>query len=309
MLGPSSLKDTEPLLGSLRNNGGITDTMQPLPGSPAVDGGDDGAAPNFDQRGFVRPAGVRSDIGAVEAGVPGIISQPASRTNSVGSSVSLTVTATGDAPLTYQWRFHGTNILDATSVVYAINNLTTNQAGPYRVVVSNSFGALTSAVATLTVTIPPTIATPPTNVTVFPGGNFTLSVTAAGVLPLAYQWRLNGNNLGGATASVYSRSNVQTGDSGLYTVVVTNTSGSVTSSTAVVKVLVPPVISQPSRTQTNFSLSFNSVAGVIYEVEYKNTLSAPTWTPLATNVGDGAALTYVIATTNPPARFYRVLAR
>jgi len=64
-----------PLLGPLTNNGGPTLTMALLPGSPAIDAGDDGllSAPynlTTDQRGLPRKAGAHVDIGALEFQVP-----------------------------------------------------------------------------------------------------------------------------------------------------------------------------------------------------------------------------------------------
>jgi hypothetical protein len=58
----------DPKLGPLADNGGPTLTMALLPGSPAIDAGDTSLAPATDQRGFPRPAGVASDIGAFEYG-------------------------------------------------------------------------------------------------------------------------------------------------------------------------------------------------------------------------------------------------
>jgi hypothetical protein len=63
--------NVDPILGPLQNNGGPTFTMEPGPGSAAIDAGDDAicAAPpvnNLDQRGITRPAGAHCDIGAVE---------------------------------------------------------------------------------------------------------------------------------------------------------------------------------------------------------------------------------------------------
>ena len=63
---PTDLPNTEPLLGTLQNNGGMTETHALLPGSPAIDAGDDIAAPPTDQRGVIRPQGAVSDIGAFE---------------------------------------------------------------------------------------------------------------------------------------------------------------------------------------------------------------------------------------------------
>ncbi len=63
-----SLNTTDPLLGPLANNGGPTLTMALLPGSPAIDAGDNAALLFTDQRGFPRPAGSAADIGAYEFG-------------------------------------------------------------------------------------------------------------------------------------------------------------------------------------------------------------------------------------------------
>jgi hypothetical protein len=63
-----------------------------------------------------------------------------------------------------------------------------------------------------------------------------------GTAPIAYQWRRNSVAIAGATSSSYTIPSAQTADAGNYTVVVTNAAGSVTSSTAVLKVNVPPTI-------------------------------------------------------------------
>jgi hypothetical protein len=67
-----SLKSTDPKLGSLAKNGGPILTMALLPGSPAIDGGDDASAPATDQRGLPR-VGAAADIGAFEFGSPALL--------------------------------------------------------------------------------------------------------------------------------------------------------------------------------------------------------------------------------------------
>jgi hypothetical protein len=56
----------DPLLGALLDNGGQTDTLALLPGSPAIDRGDTPACPPTDQRGIARPQGPACDVGAFE---------------------------------------------------------------------------------------------------------------------------------------------------------------------------------------------------------------------------------------------------
>ena len=64
--GSNNVLGVPPLLGPLSNNGGLTLSHLPLPGSPAIDAGDPASLLNVDQRGFARPQGIRVDIGSVE---------------------------------------------------------------------------------------------------------------------------------------------------------------------------------------------------------------------------------------------------
>ncbi|HZO79699.1 MAG TPA: GNAT family N-acetyltransferase [Solirubrobacteraceae bacterium] len=64
--GVGDMQNTDPKLGPLANNGGPTETLALLPGSPAIDAGSDMACPSVDQRGISRPQGPHCDIGAFE---------------------------------------------------------------------------------------------------------------------------------------------------------------------------------------------------------------------------------------------------
>jgi hypothetical protein len=87
---------------------------------------------------------------------PTITSQPVSRTNSVGGNVTFSVSATGTAPLAYQWRFNGASLAAATQSTLALTTVQLSQAGSYTVVVTNNYGSVTSAVAQLQVLASPT---------------------------------------------------------------------------------------------------------------------------------------------------------
>ena len=65
-LDPASKQNTNPLIGPLADNGGPTDTMALLAGSPAIDAGTNTGCPATDQRGVARPQGSACDIGAYE---------------------------------------------------------------------------------------------------------------------------------------------------------------------------------------------------------------------------------------------------
>ena len=81
-----------------------------------------------------------------------ITSQPADQSVTAGQTAAFTVTATGTAPLTYQWQKDGTNISGASAASYTTPVTTTADTGEQiRVIVSNTVGNTTSNVATLTV--------------------------------------------------------------------------------------------------------------------------------------------------------------
>jgi len=90
---------------------------------------------------------------------PQITAQPLSQAVGLGGNVTFRVEATGTAPLTYQWRKDGVNILDATNATFTIVNLETNKVGAYSVLVSNAAGSMASSDAELTVTTEYTFTT------------------------------------------------------------------------------------------------------------------------------------------------------
>ncbi len=79
---------------------------------------------------------------------------PQSQSVMPGADVNFTVTATGATPLAYQWRKGGAPLDGASTNSLALADVSTNDAGSYDVVVTNAFGSVTSAVATLTVQCP-----------------------------------------------------------------------------------------------------------------------------------------------------------
>jgi hypothetical protein len=85
-----------------------------------------------------------------------ITSQPPSQAVAEGSNAVFTVTASGSAPLYYQWSINNTNLTNggnisgATNNTLTISNVLTNNAGNYTVLVYNDCGSVTSSVAVLT---------------------------------------------------------------------------------------------------------------------------------------------------------------
>jgi len=101
---------------------------------------------------------------------PYISAQPASQTNSAGSTVTFTVTASGSSPLSYQWKRDGLDLADgptgfgsiisgATNATLTISNVTGSDSGAYTVLVSGEAGCQTTSVAaSLTVLVPPALS-------------------------------------------------------------------------------------------------------------------------------------------------------
>lgn len=88
---------------------------------------------------------------------PSITLPPQSQTVVAGSNVSFSISATGAAPLRYQWLFDGTNLIGKTDALLTITNVQPANAGDYAVIVSNSIGSTLSADAQLTVAGPKAI--------------------------------------------------------------------------------------------------------------------------------------------------------
>jgi uncharacterized delta-60 repeat protein len=245
-----SSNSVDPTLGPLADNGGATPTMALLPGSPALDSGDDLAAPPTDQRGVGRPCGAHSDIGAVEQ----IVSEPLkftwsphSQTLFAGQTASFYVAVNDLA--SYQWQFEGKALAGATNTLLILPDLQPSQAGNYAVLATTASGSITSSPAMLTILppAPPVILSQPQNQMVPEGQPVSFSVVATNPLAITYQWQHNGTNLPGATQSVLTFDITRSEDAGKYTVVVSTKYLSMTSSQAVLAIVSSPVIvTQPA---------------------------------------------------------------
>ncbi|MEK7677627.1 MAG: immunoglobulin domain-containing protein, partial [Verrucomicrobiota bacterium] len=175
-------------------------------------------------------------------GAPIIVSQPRSQKAAAGTNVTFTVEAIGREPLFYQWRFNEAEVVAATNATLTLTNVPVSAAGLYSVRVRNAVGEMASAEAVLVVLARPSIVSQPESRTVTPGGDVTLAVSAAGSLPLVYQWQRNGANLEGETNATLTLRGVQSTTSGSYRVVVANAVGVVASEKALLEVAVSDVV-------------------------------------------------------------------
>lgn len=182
---------------------------------------------------------------------PSIATNPPSQIGVLNSNVTFAVTATGTEPLGYRWQKDGVNLANsgrisgATSSVLVIATVQTNDAGSYRAVVTNAYGAATSAVATLTVVLPPVILQQPRAQDGVAGLTASFEVTAIGTPPLAYQWQKDGVDIPAATSTTLLLSGLQTSDARLYSVWVSNAYGATPSSNALLTVSLPVCAEAP----------------------------------------------------------------
>jgi uncharacterized repeat protein (TIGR03803 family) len=180
---------------------------------------------------------------------PQITTQPVPQTVIAGANAPFNVAVFGASPLFYHWLQNGTNLVDGGVITGSGTRILTLQgvapadAGAYSVVVSNALGSVTSSGAALTVnSSAPIITQQPASQTILPGAIATLAVGAIGSPPLSYQWRANstnlvdGGNIYGSATSTLAISNISEANAGNYSVIVSNSLGSITSSNAVVSV-------------------------------------------------------------------------
>ena len=185
-------------------------------------------------------------------------------TFAVGNNITITDSGNGTQPFTYQWYKNTVLIPGATSISYDIVGATASDAGTYAVTVTNSAGMTTSDTAILSVATtaapqPPVFVTQPTSQSVTTGASVTFTVVVSSTTAVTYQWQKDGgllNNGGfvtGATTPSLTLTGVTSADIGSYTVVATNSAGSVTSNAAAVLIVTtapvtaqaPIIITQP----------------------------------------------------------------
>jgi pectin methylesterase-like acyl-CoA thioesterase len=207
----------------------------------------------FNQVGFMFYNSTASDVtltinsitGLTAVNPPSVSTQPASLSLNPGQSNALTVLAKGTAPLSYQWKKDGAVVSGATSASLALGNVSNADAGSYVVTITNAYGTVSSSAATVTVSaasIPATFTSQPASLTVAADQSASFSATSYGSDPVTYQWKKDGSVIAGASSPSFTIDKVAVSDAGNYTVTITNSAGSATSTAAVLTVNSPPVI-------------------------------------------------------------------
>ena len=154
----------------------------------------------------------------------------------------LSVWAEGSPNLEFQWMRDGVVLPGQTATNLPLNNLLVTSNGTYAVVVTNTFGSATSSVVLSVVSSKPVIILQPQSSTNYESFPATLSVAAEGSLPISYQWKKDGGEIPGATASFVTFNSLTFGDAGGYSVGISNAVGTTNSALAVLTVISAPVV-------------------------------------------------------------------
>jgi len=219
---------------------------------------------------------------------------------------SVTLNANTGAGLTYQWKLGTNNIAGATASSY-----NASAAGSYTCVVSNLCGGNTSNAITVTISALPTAnITAGGSTSLCTGGSVTLNAnTGTG---LTYQWKLNTNNITGATAASYNAT-----AAGSYTCVVSNACGGTSSNSISVTVNSSPTATITAAGSTSIcqgssvTLNANTGTGLTYQwklgsnnitgatASSYNATAAGSYTCVVSNTCGGTTSNAIAVTINP----------
>ncbi len=183
---------------------------------------------------------VASDAATLGMALPVFQTHPTDKAAIPENTTSFSVAVTNPGShTTYQWNKDGVAIAGATQTTYSFT-VTANSGGVYTCTATNGGGSVTSNPATLTINLPiPVITTQPVNRTVNLGASTSFSVNATTAFrgngwDIQYQWKKNGVNIGVPQTTPFGLStftipSAASSDAGTYSVVLSNSYGSVTS--------------------------------------------------------------------------------
>lgn len=171
-----------------------------------------------------------SGLKSVFAGGPFVIELIATTDSGTAFTNAIVTAPSGVQNLTYTATQSSLGILGGlSSVSTPLSDDSITISGAPALKQDNST-ALASTIAGIILTQGPVItkAVVPPVEPVIPGSTINLGVTAIGVPPLSYQWRLNGSAIPGAKSATYSLPTLSPTNSGFYDVVVANAYGNAT---------------------------------------------------------------------------------
>ncbi len=170
------LVDTDPVLGSLQDNGGPAQTLGLGSGSPAIDAGTDSGCPATDERGVLRPAGAACDIGAFEVATPAATTGAASSIALNSAALNGTALNPDLAAASAYFQYGITPAYGSTTTAQpvagtapdapvgaSLSGLAVGTLVHFRLVVTNAVGTAFGADQTFTTSSEPTIPPPVTS--------------------------------------------------------------------------------------------------------------------------------------------------
>lgn len=252
---------------------------------------------------------------STNASAPSITAQPQSLAVAAGSNVTFRVTASGSAPMGYQWRLNGSPILGASQSSYSRTNAQTADAGSYTVVVTNSAGLVTSSAAVLTVNNPPVLPVIASR-TIHAGTTLVItnaatdSDTPAQQLAFSLDAGAPAGAIIGATNGIltWSTSPSNAGTSNDVTVRVTDTGVPSLSASSTFHVALIQPLSIQSIVSSNGTavLCWNSAPGTTYRAQYKQALTDAVWNSLSPDIVASGVIASFTNTAGTGSRFYRI---
>ena len=215
--------------------------------------------------------------------------QPMPVTVSSGQNILLTSSVSSTLPFTLQWRRNGVVLLGETNASLSIPSATVSSSGSYDLVASSAAGSVPSDPADVTV-LPLTYA-PMQGFAALAGTSNSIRVSATSSSALGYQWKRDGVPLPGVTSPVLSFPSLSLADSGLYSVTITNSLGTIT--TKQVAVVVARPFSNPAALYYPLSNAPASGSGAVMDL-YGRTSGT-----LITPVTNGSTVSRINATNLP----------
>ncbi len=173
---------------------------------------------------------------------PVITSQPGDQLHVFESQVTLSASATGTAPLRFQWRFNGFHLVDATNTSLQLPNFQASQVGLYNIFVFNNGGYALGTNFTVAGRTGLRITVQPVDRNSLAGATNSFTVAAVGTGTIRYQWRKDGTNLisGIVTNATLTITNSQSVNQGVYTCLVSDDIESTLSAPATLSIVVRP---------------------------------------------------------------------
>jgi uncharacterized repeat protein (TIGR03803 family) len=165
----------------------------------------------------------------------------------------------------------------------------------------------------LAFTTEPQVTAEPDNQTVVVGGNAMFSVAVSGAPQLFYQWRRDGTNLldggglFGSTNRILTVTNASFADTGNYSVVVSNSLGSVTSSNALLTVVLQPAFQSITQSNGAITLVWNAINGQKYQLQSTSNLASTNWFTLDTITATNSIVTASDVIGTNAQMFYRIV--